>query len=292
MIITKLQGGLGNQMFQYAIGRRLAIRQNTELTLDLTFFDNPGHTTYRKFDLSFFNIKSRPASNQEIYHLSKRKIKNKFIKFLYNTIYNKKSHILEDRFDFNENILDLRDNVYLEGYWQTEKYFKDIEDIIRNDFKPAKSLSIETQKLAKKITGCNSLSVHIRRGDYISNKKFNSIFGTCDLDYYHEALSIIVKKVKNQNISIFVFSDDINWAKNNFKTKHETYFMDNPKITAPEEMILMGLCKNNIIANSSFSWWGAWLNNNKEKIIVAPQKWFNDTSKNTKDLIPTRWLKT
>jgi len=151
--------------------------------------------------------------------------------------------------------------------------------------KPGNLYKNNEQKIKEK----NSVSLHIRRGDYLTMQKAIDTIGVCPLDYYDKAIREITRKIKNP--TFFIFSDDINWVKENLKTNSPTIFVSGGKLKDYEELILMSKCKHNIIANSSFSWWGAWLNNNPNKIVIAPKKWFKDTSKNTRDLIPESWLK-
>lgn len=160
----------------------------------------------------------------------------------------------------------------LDGYWQNEIYFKDIRKIILNDFSLKKESS-NFKKLKNIILNTNAISVHIRRGDYAKRRKTKKYHGLLPLKYYQKAVSYIIKKINNPYF--YVFSDDIDWVKTNFKTSYPTHFVSQPnKLTNAEELILMSCCRHNIIANSSFSWWGAWLNKNPSKIIIAPRKWF------------------
>ncbi len=144
--------------------------------------------------------------------------------------------------------------------------------------------------IGEMIQSFKSVSLHIRRGDYVSNKVTNQVHGVCDLNYYSHAISYIAERISNTHL--FVFSDDPEWAKGNLKTEIPTFFVDNNRADKDyEDLKLMRQCKHNIIANSSFSWWGAWLNQNAGKIVIAPKKWFNDKSINTKDLIPEKWIR-
>jgi hypothetical protein len=290
MIIVKLMGGLGNQMFQYAAGRRLALNHNTILKLDLSFLLNRTpreNFTYRSYELGIFNIQAELASPSEInrfvptgknmLNYLKRKLKlNKLVK--------------ESHFHFDEGGLSSPDNSYLDGYWQSEKYFKEIEDIIRSDFTLKAKATNLNQELAKEIGSYNSVSLHIRRGDYVSNPETNNFHGSCSLGYYEKAIKKIADCIVEPHL--FIFSDDPDWAKDNLIFEYPIKFVaHNGSEKSYEDLRLMSLCKHNIIANSSFSWWGAWLNRNPEKIVIAPEKWFNDSSINTDDLIPDSWLR-
>ena len=288
MIITKLTGGLGNQMFQYAIGRSLAEKNNTELKLDVSWF-NSQKGTPRKYGLTFFKILENIATDKEIKKLELYK-KRSGIKYFFNNLFfaNNSIYITENSNIFNKNILKNKNkDIYLNGYWQNEKYFNDIRKIILKEFTLKDESSLHNKKIKKLIEDTNSVSIHIRRGDYIEDKKTNIVHGTCSLDYYQDAIKKISKY--DDNLNIFVFSDEIKWVKNNLKTILPIIFVEGNKDY--EDIILMSLCKHNIIANSSFSWWGAWLNQNPNKMIVAPKKWFNDLEKNKNNSIPKTWIK-
>lgn len=286
MVIVKLMGGLGNQMFQYAMGRRLAEKHKTVLKLDTTFLLDRTfrkNFTFRNFDLQIFNIQENIASIQEIkshYNILKRGISK-----LYPNC-NLNSYVKEKKNDFDSTIINLGDNFYLDGYWASEKYFKDIEPIIREEFSFKNSIS---SKITETIASTDSICIHIRRGDYISNPVINKKMGVMDMGYYKKGLAYICERIENPNI--FVFSDDMNWVKTNLKFDFPTTYVDFNNAGTNEDMRLMSLCKHNIIANSTFSWWGAWLNNNEKKIVVAPEKWFNDGNSLSGDLIPSQWNK-
>jgi len=283
MLILKLKGGLGNQIFQYALGRNLSLKNNTDLKLDISWFKNlkPTKVTAREYGLKYFNIKEDFATEEEI-----RKIKRFSRIPLLSKIKNERGR------DFDSSVLSLKKNVYLEGYWQSEKYFKDIKNILYKDFslkdKPTKNFNEFEEKIKNSLD--NSVSIHIRHGDYSQNPKENKRHTALPIKYYGNAIKYI--KTKIQNPVFFVFSDDIKWCKENFKNLENVYFVDK-NIPDYEELILMSKCKNNIIANSSFSWWGAWLNQKANKIVIAPQKWFGnpDIKYNMDDRIPEEWIK-
>jgi hypothetical protein len=286
MIITKLKGGLGNQLFQYALGRRLAYFNNTDLKLDIYEFKNNNIRTYR---LGHFNIQENFASDEEINKL--KRPSNKLVAIRRKLMpYYKRPFILERFFHFDPNVLGAPNNIYLEGYWQSEKYFKDIEETIHHDFTLKHDLDPINKEIAYNITSSESASLHIRRGDYVSAMKINQIYGTCSLDYYHTA----AKKLKGiiPEIHLFVFSDDPEWARENLKLEVPITFIDhNGQDKDYMDLILMSLCHHHIIANSSFSWWGAWLCQNRDKIVFAPANWFKSAEKDTRDLIPDSWHK-
>lgn len=288
MIIAVLKGGLGNQMFQYAMARRASYVNRADLKLDISAFSGEDILTPRKYYLDEFNVVENFSSKYESDIIKKRG----FINLLHKLKpYYKRFNIKEKYFYFDPKILLISDNVCLDGYWQSEKYFKDIEEIIRREFTLKKIPSREFKKICDYICSKESVSLHIRRGDYVFNKTTNKFHGVCPLNYYYKAIELMNQKVKNS--VYFIFSDDIEWAKNNLKLKVPHHFVSdrNGKIKDYEEIILISRCKSHIIANSTFSWWGAWLNNKPNKIVIAPKKWFNDISINTSDLIPRLWIR-
>ncbi len=284
MIITKLYGGLGNQMFQYAAGRAMSIHNDSDFFLDVSWFEKIKGNTDRKYELESFNIMERFILEKD-----RRMLKGQLFSLRSKFGFFKKGYIKEKRFNFEPDILKLSGNVYLDGYWQSEKYFKNVEEIIRGEFTLKKPLNIKSEKLKEQIEKNNSISIHIRRGDYVADPKTNQFHGVCSPEYYYKAVKIITEKINNP--VFFIFSDDIEWARENFKLNYPTVYIDKSfGLKDAEEMILMSKCKNHIIANSSFSWWGAWLGLNKNKIVIAPKKWFNNPNVDTSDLIPESWI--
>ncbi len=256
LIVVRLQGGLGNQLFQYAAGRAMAMASGTNLKLDIGFYDK---SRDRSFLLNNFNIRAGIASRTDI--VIKKVLKRVF---------------------------GMR-NQYLEDYYQGEKYFKDIQKDLREEFTPKRPLGPEAQEVSENISKCEAVSLHVRRGDYVYNDKLKNIIQPLPMTYYLNAVEVITKKVKDP--SFFIFSDDVEWVKNNLKLLSPVTYVSQPEITDFEELELMSLCKHNIVANSSFSWWGAWLNRNPNKVVIAPQKWFNYETNDTRDLIPQSWIK-
>jgi len=291
MIITKLIGGLGNQMFQYAAGRRTAIVNNTELKLDITGYDNQVGITPRVYMLDIFHIHASIATKQEIKlfnNRSKHIIQRNLHRIMLSLL--RRHYIRQKTTGYFHEYLTIPDNSYLDGYWGSEKHFADIEDTIRKDFTLKNKPDAINRKIISRIKNCDSVSLHIRRGDYVFNEKTNKYHGVCDQGYYLKAVDLLAKKVKKPYF--FIFSDDIKWVKQNLILKYPCVYVDNNTGKQDhEDMRLMSECKYNIIANSSFSWWGAWLNENTNKIVIAPKKWFREPSINTKDLIPQSWIK-
>lgn len=284
MIIVNLKGGLGNQMFQYALGRHLAIKHNTILKLDTTSLTNAKElgNIYRPFALNDFSIQSEIATSAEIQKLRFpcgvfSKLKDTFTR-----------KILRQGFVvFDEKVLNKKDNIYLDGYWQSPKYFEAIRDTLLTDFTLTSALSPSGELLKKHIEDTTAVALHVRRGDYVENKRVLKENGVCSVAYYQKAIETITAKVSNP--TFFIFSDDIEWAKANLNLPIDSIFVSDSTLTAPQELFLMSICKHNIIANSSFSWWGAWLNQNRDKVVIAPTPWF-DTIIYDQNLIPTSWI--
>ncbi|MDP2842304.1 MAG: alpha-1,2-fucosyltransferase, partial [Acetobacterium sp.] len=198
------------------------------------------------------------------------------------------THIREKQYHFDPEILTMSDSVYLDGYWQSEKYFSNIADIIRNEFAVTLPQTDKNMELAQQIISCESVSLHVRRGDYVTDEKTNTIHGTCDLDYYKRCIERLTHKIHHP--CFFIFSDDPEWAEQNLKITHPaTFVCHNGPEKNYEDLRLMSQCRHHIIANSSFSWWGAWLGQYPDKLVLSPQKWFNEKNFNTKDLTPSTW---
>ncbi len=294
MIITRLQGGLGNQMFQYAIAKKLALLYNTKVVLDTTYLDTTYYdgNTIRKYSLGIFEFNSTRVSNNELYLFGiendtfRPSLYYRFLKKNINPVIVKEKQLNYDAEVFTK----ANKYTYLDGYWQTEKYFSDIRDQLMLDFTVKKILEGDNLKFSKHIQAVNSVSIHIRRGDYLTSPIAYNTHGVCDIDYYNKAVDSIIEKIRNP--ILFVFSDEIAWAKENLKTPIDTFYVEhNNSEKAHEDLRLMSLCKHNIIANSSFSWWGAWLNANKSKIVITPNKWFKTNKFNLVDIIPEKWIK-
>jgi len=290
MIIVKIIGGLGNQLFQYAFGRYIAQKNGTDLKIDILGFKE---YKLHKYSLRHFNIQELIASQDEVAAIAGRKqniweraimqVLNKPPKF-------PQTYIEEKHFHFDPDIMNLPDDVYLDGYWQSEKCFAGIEPVIRQEFTIKTPQTGKDKELAERMASCESVSLHIRRGDYVSNSNTNRMHGTCKLEYYYHSVEVLTQAVKSPHF--FIFSDDPDWASNNLSLPYPTILVTHNGIDKNyEDLRLMSQCKHHIIANSTFSWWGAWLNPNKEKTVIAPKKWFRDKAKSTKDLIPDSWIR-
>lgn len=287
MVVIELTGGLGNQLFQYAFGRSLTIGDSNELYFDVQKYkwDN-----LRGFSLNSYQIPYKIVDQQDLMWLHKKSFLGQLIN-RYKPYY--KLHLIEEKtfeFDCNFNLFN-RKLCFYKGYWQSERYFSEIRKTILQDLKITTPLSSETQFHLNKIKkNKNSVSIHIRRGDYVNDLKTNNFHGALDLSYYYKSIEFFRSKFENP--TFFIFSDDKEFVKKTFSLESNFEFIQDVKLDY-EELFLMSQCENNIIANSSFSWWGAWLNENEHKIVVSPNNWFKNEAmqSQTKDLIPQNWIK-
>ena len=293
MVIIKLMGGLGNQLFQYAAAKNIALKNNTELFIDsITGFKDDQFNRF--YALNNFCISSKVAPKELIESLTNQ---NKFVKFfnIKNFFFGKnKTHFLCERhYHFDDKIFDLNtnNNIYLQGYFQSEKYFFQISEQILSEFELIGEAKGINCNFLEKIENCESVSVHVRKYYETYADSSNHIYGNFNAKYYHNAISYMLDKIKNP--FFFVFSDDINWAKKNvsFGTANVEFISHNGLESGYEDIRLMMTCKHNIIANSSFSWWGAWLNKNSNKIVIAPEKWLDTKIYDFKDVVPESWIK-
>ena len=285
MIITRIIGGLGNQMFQYAYAKALE-QKGHEVKIDISAFET--YKLHGGYQLDKYNIDLDSS------------IKDENDKFYKNTFFYKvlrrfgmdfSRRIKEKSLLFDKKLLEIDDNSYLDGYFQCEKYFKDIREIILKQFTINQDISNYTKEIKNKIQNSqNSCSLHIRRGDFVNSTNIN-IHGACDIEYYKKAMKYLEEKVVN--INYFIFSDDIEWVKENLAIQNAIYIDSKEKRIPHEDIYLMSLCKNNIIANSSFSWWGAWLNQNEKKMVIAPKRWFADDKleSQSKDIVCESWVR-
>lgn len=285
MIVSRLVGGLGNQMFQYAAGRALALRRGVPFRIDRRTFDS--YKTHA-FGLNCFRADLAEAPAEQLPDGAKEIRINRLLRpFLGGAL----RVYAEKAFTYDPEVLRLPDRTYLDGYWQSEKYFADCADAVRQDFIVRHAPSPENQQWLERIAAADSVSLHVRRGDYVTNASAAAVHGTCDLGYYQRAVDI-VRQVSGRDLVLFVFSDDPDWAAANLQLPFEIHLVrNNNAATNYEDLRLMSACRNHVIANSSFSWWGAWLNPSPSKIVVAPQRWFLAKDMVDRDLIPETWLR-
>ncbi|HMO78953.1 MAG TPA: alpha-1,2-fucosyltransferase [Candidatus Paceibacterota bacterium] len=253
----EIKGGLGNQMFQYAYGRALSVAGEKIL-----FVKNFPKNGMRSFRLDVYNISDK-------------------INFI-----DKKNNYIKNKFEAILSYLNIKKE---DGYYQSEDYFKNIKSLIKQEFSP-KTISSTTKELESKIkNSTNPTAIHIRRSDYL-NKNNIKLFHICDKKYYIDSINQIINLKKEKNTDFFIFTDDIKWAKENLSEIEKIFFISDKKLQEYEEIYLMSVCKNNIISNSTFAWWGAWLNKNGDKIVIAPKYWFKNKLTTNTNIIPKEWI--
>ncbi len=299
MIVSQLLGGLGNQMFQYATARALSVAKGTDLALDISRFGT--YTLHHGFELQkvFQGVRQagRIATSKEISRCmgvaQYKHIQNILAKPSLSRL-RPSSWLPEPDFNYWAGLdaaARARDDCYLTGYWQSEKYFENQADLIRQDFSFLEYCSAANLAILLRIQQKNAVSIHVRRGDYVNNAATLAVHGVCPLAYYEQAISYLKARVANPYF--VVFSDDLPWVQHNLAAllpgAHE-YVSNNQGSASYNDMRLMSCCRHHIIANSSFSWWGAWLNPRKDKMVVAPRRWFNRGA-DTPDLLPASWCK-
>lgn len=275
MIIVKIHYGLGNQLFQYALAKSLSVQRGITFKLDTSFFNGiPDKDHPRIYQLCHFNITENVAEPREIDDYIKpgfliRRWRNMMNAGL---PYYKKKVVYENGLAFDDNIFSVKDNSYLFGYWQDERYFSGVQDQLRKDLTFKTAPSSQNKELIQQIQETQSVCIHIRRGDYLTDQSTVTTVGICDLPYYYKAIEIVKSKINNP--VFYIFSDEMEWVKREFKIDQPCVYVDhNSQEMAYEDLRLMSACKNHIIANSSFSWWGAWLSNFKDQLVIAPKIW-------------------
>ena len=281
MIIIRLRSGLGNQMFQYAFFKQMQAWHGDEnVKLDISTYHWKVHNGREidkifDIDLSKDSVPSKVSLKYadvgyQFHHRALRRlrgIKHRSYRFWKNIAFEEYRHL---------------DDVYLEGYWNEEKYFKDVEAEIRETYQFDVSLNSEESELLELINNKESVAVHVRRGDYV---KYPNAFPMCKPSYYQQAQSLLERKGKK--FHYFVFSDDLDWCKQELQFLENVSFVENPnKSAAFKDMFFMSQCKHNIIANSTFSWWSAWLNNNPDKTVIYPE-----SALKTYGEMPLGWIK-
>jgi len=286
VIITRLQGGLGNQMFQYAAGVRLAAARQTRLKLDVSLLGARDVATPRRYELGCFRISAERATPEELEALlAKRSLAARISPRL-----DRRAAARERHFHYDPAVARLPDDTCLQGYWQSARYFEDSAERVRQEFRFRSEPSGRNVELAEEIGARAAVSLHVRRGDYAAHAATRAYHGLCPVDYYHRAASYVAERVRDP---IFVlFSDDPEWTRTHLDLRARTIAIEhNGPDDGAEDLRLMSLCRHHVIANSTFSWWGAWLCTKPEKIVTAPERWFSDGARDTSDLIPDRWVR-
>lgn len=284
-ILIRLVGGLGNQMFQYAAARALALRSGGSVGLDLSWF---GTDSERQYALEPFaieaDIQNRPFNRKRDSNLWVR-VKGHF------GLAHAQVGIpgfREASFRYDPRFEGVNPPVLLDGYFQSERYFAAYRSQISAEFNVRPPPSLAASHLLEKIADADAICLHVRRGDYISNPKANEYHGTCSLEYYREGLQYVSKGLGKPHC--FVFSDDPYWVKENVKSDLPITVVDiHRSEQAHEDLRLMAACQHYVIANSSLSWWGAWLGSSIDKKVVAPLRWFKNSTNDTRDLVPSDW---
>ena len=286
MIILVLKGGLGNQLFQYATGRALSLKNGEELKFDASGYEKiRSLDTPREYLLSHFNIcDAKMATDEEI----------KAFKYPHGNI-SKSWRMVRTKLGLHNvgwvpRIMRKKGDIFLDGYWQTEKYFTGCADAIRRELSLKEPMGQAGQTMAKLISANpESVSLHVRRGDVARDAATNPYAGITTPEYYKSALSYIGTRFKKPHI--FIFSDDPKWVTENIDIPYPSTIVSGIGIPDYEEIILMSKCRAHVIANSSFSWWGAWLDPQKDKVIVAPKQWIRRTRLRHKDTVPKSWIR-
>ena len=287
-IIIKLGGGLGNQLFQYSFARALSLKHNRDFALDISWYKNPKKYYFNCSILNFNIVENYPPSFIRKYLDLVAKYR---CLYAINKIFNRSliSKLLPRQMSerqFNAQKTLKKDSMVLVGYWLKLEYFDRYVDMLRKEFTPKNKLTDKNAGYLKKIESSNSISVHIRRGAYVSDPEiYNAYFHTSP-DYYSRAISYMARKIKNP--VFFIFSNEIGWAKENLRIDYPAVFVDSDGPDF-EHLFLMSRCKHNIITSSSFSWWGAWSNDNKSKIVIAPKGL--SKRKSWEGIMPKTWLR-
>lgn len=266
MIIIEVTGGLGNQMFQYALYAKLK-EMGKDVRLDLSGYRKS--RSMRKFELDIFKVDYQTATSKEI-----RKYKKSDLMKRLSPVSLKEKIYVENLDEGYQEIVFSFDDMYLSGYWQCEKYFADIRKILLGKFSFPVEEGGVCREVLSQIRKQLSVSIHVRRGDYLTEQNAKVYGNICTLDYYRNAVAYIRKKVKSA--VFFIFTNDIDWAKEHVYEEGMVIVDCNVEDHDYMDMFLMSQCKHNIIANSSFSWWGAWLNQNTDQIVISPKKWFQN----------------
>jgi hypothetical protein len=299
MITVRIHGGLGNQMFCYAFAKAFSLRANEPFELDPTTLFDPTRWKYltpRAYALDIvFDMNPKLSLPSRVARALRIKYATRVWRRYYPEFFGKIGvwkYVAEDGFPFEPELLELRGDVYFDGVWQTEKYFKDYSAEIRKDFTFRNKLTGEVGDIADDIRTTKSVCLHVRRGDNANNPVSQKMHILAPMDYYERAVAKMREKI-GDDMKLFVFSDDIPWCRENLRLAKDQFFVDDKYsgVEARDHLQLMSLCKHFIIPESSFSWWAAWLSSNDDKVVIAPDPWFKIPSIDTHDLVPEGWIK-
>jgi hypothetical protein len=302
MIITRLLGGLGNQMFQYAAGLAVAHRRRTVLKLDVSWFgEDPAYEDHNRYSLSAFNILEQFATEEEVRRIrGVRRTRTE-------TWLARAAHALrlptlsdlhrptgswhiQEQFSPYPKFSDIPDHTYLDGMWQSEEFFAPVADLLRLHFTPKYPELPDFMEWKRRMQSTPSVAIHFRRGDYGRNAAFSREMGVVNTSYYHRAVEEIRARVPGA--VLYVFSDDIDAVEKEFRPGGDVFYVrPDPRMLNAGKMRLMSQCQHLIIANSTFSWWAAWLHSAPERIVIAPEPWFADSRHDGSKIVPSRWIR-
>lgn len=281
-LVIRVVGGLGNQMFQYATALALAVRANRSLLIDARVFER---YTLHKYGLDAWSVSAPLAQGNitSVPSLLSITLAERFKWFRPKTYYKEPSLAYDPALQGQSGV------DYLSGYFQTARYFEDVRAQLTHEFRLSKPLPEAAERLLDELTGVESIAIHVRRGDYVSNPETLRIHGVCSQGYYQAAIDLALERVPNARF--FVFSNDHSWVRQHLKLPESTVQVDGLAQHPAQDIALMAACKHHIIANSSFSWWAAWLSSNVEGVKIAPSPWYDDPTYPESDLIPRGWLR-
>jgi hypothetical protein len=288
MLIIKIFQGLGNQLFQYALGRSLEERFGVKVKYDLSWFKE--NSQHRQFGLDRFNTKIEIANDEEVYNVKNGIYPNRIRNYIFQkelkfNPYYKQPYFKEDLSKFEPNILKINSRTYIEGYFSSEVFFKEIRQLLLEEFELKNSINRVNQSLIEKIKNQHSVCLSVRRGDFLKYSMHN----VCDLSYFENAIALMNEKIKDP--VFYIFSDDNDWVKENLKLDQEHYFVTHNYPDFYEDLRIMKSCKHHIIPNSTFSWWAAWLAKNNQKIVIAPETWLDSNEIDYSYYLPSEWIK-
>lgn len=286
MIITRLNGGLGNQLFQYAFGRALSLKHGVPLRLDVRDYQQkPQHGLL----INQFNIAGEFLSAKDSRLAPNIERRTKWQRTLWNIHPFHPRWTREKPFGFQTRWLKLGQHVYLDGYWQSEAFFRDFADTLRQELTLTKPTSLATQEIAAQMRQSRSVAMHIRRGDYVTDPKVAKIYLPLTLSYYERCLNDWASD--HRNVRVFVFSNDIAWCKKNIRWSQPTVYVDHTTTaSAHEDLYLMQQAECCITANSTLSWWGAWLGQRPNHTVYTPAKWFYPNTLDDQHLACDAWV--
>jgi hypothetical protein len=284
MIVTRIFGGLGNQMFQYAAGTALSHRLGVEHKLDVSDYLSDGH---RRFELDAFHTRFRVASAEECAPYRERTLLKRVSQRLRPPY--RRDVYKQPGFGYDSRFTEAGDGRYLNGYWQSWRFFEKVEPLIREHFTLRREKTERVSQLAEQLRRSETVSVHVRRGDY-KTREAQAYHGILPASYYREAIERVLSR--HPKARFLFFSDDMEWVRAHLDTRLPLFDSgDEVGRTALEDLHLMQHCRHHVIANSSFSWWGAWLNPDPDKTVVAPVDWFATKENETKDIVPPSWIR-